>query len=337
MKPDYSQLHGKKILITGGLGFIGSNLAHRLVQEGGDVTLYDACLDPYGWNWHNVSEIRNRIEVIVGDVRDESKLNQALQDKDIIYHLAAQVGREVSMADPELDTDINCRGTLKLCQILAEKQRPPKVIYAGSRGQIGEPRYLPVDEKHPTEPTDVYGINKLAAEKYLLLYGHIYHIPVVSLRLNNVYGPRCQMEHGYYGILNWFIQNAMTDKDITVYGDGEQTRDYVYIDDVVEAFVRAALFPTVNQNIYLIGSGIETMFLDMVKTVIAAVGKGNYVHVPFPPQRQQIDIRKFVITFEKFRRATEWQPTVDLDEGVQRTVDFYRDRLDFYLNKPKAH
>ncbi len=333
MDVDFSKLNGQNILITGGLGFIGSNLAHRLVSEGANVTVYDACLDPYGWNWANLDGIRDNVEVVFGDIRDEAKLKQHVIGKDIIFHLAAQVGREVSMADPELDTDINCNGTIKLCKIMAEIESKAKIVYAGSRGQIGEPVYLPVDEAHPTEPTDVYGINKLAAEKYLLLYGHIYGFPVVSLRLNNVYGPRCQMEHGFYGILNWFIQNAMTGKDITVYGDGLQTRDYVYIDDVVDGFVRAGICDSANNDIFFIGSGVESYFLDMVKQVIHAVGQGNYVHIPFPPERESIDIRKFVVTFEKFNKATGWKPQVDLATGVQRTADFYRDKLDRYMNK----
>ena len=333
MDIDFSQLQGRKALITGGLGFIGSNLAHRLVAEGAEVTIYDACLDPYGWNWENVEGIRDNIEIVVADIRDEAKLKEHVAGKDIVFHLAAQVGREVSMADPELDTDINCNGTIKLCKIMAELESKAKIIYAGSRGQIGEPIYLPVDESHPTQPTDVYGINKLAAEKYLLLYGHIYGFPVTSLRLNNVYGPRCQMEHGYYGILNWFIQNAMTGKDITVYGDGQQTRDYVYIDDVVDGFVRASISKSTNNDIFFIGSGVESLFIDMVKEVVRSVGRGKYVHIPFPPERESIDIRKFVVTFEKFNKATGWSPQTGLRDGVQKTADFYVDRLEKYMTK----
>lgn len=331
---DYQAVSLKNILITGGLGFIGSNLAHQLVKLNANVTLYDACLDPYGWNMANIQEIRDHVTVAKADIRDYQTLKSHVKNTDIIFHLAAQVGREVSMENPELDTDINCNGTLRLCRAVADVNPDAKIVYAGSRGQIGEPEYLPVDEDHPAEPTDVYGINKLAAEKYLLLYGHIYNFPVVSLRLNNVYGPRCQMEHGFYGILNWFIQNAMTGRTITVYGDGQQTRDYIYIDDVVDAFIRAAVCEDLRNDIFFIGSGVETVFLDMVKAVIQATGKGKYKHIPFPPERESIDIRKFVITFNKFQTATGWTPQVDLQEGIQKTVDFYRDRLDLYL-KPK--
>lgn len=331
MNIDFSNLKNKKVLITGGLGFIGSNLAHRLVAEGAEVTIYDALLDPYGWNYANISEIKDSITVVEADIRDKEKLKGHIAGKDIIFHLAAQVGREVSMANPELDTDINCNGTIYLCQAMAELDSKARIVYAGSRGQIGEPVYLPVDEQHPTNPTDVYGINKLAAEKYLLLYGHIYNFPVVSLRLNNVYGPRCQMHHGFYGILNWFIANAHLGKPITVYGDGQQTRDYVYVDDVVDAFVRAALAEHITNDLFFIGSGVETVFLDMVKAVIDAVGKGEYIHVPFPPERESIDIRKFVVTYEKFHKATGWSPKTDLQTGVARTVEFYRNRWEEYL------
>ena len=326
-----TELKDKCVLITGGLGFIGSNLAQRLVQEGARVTIYDAKLAPYGWNEANIAEIRDKVELIHADVRDRDQLAQAAAGKDLIYHLAAQVGREISMENPELDTDINCFGTLNLCRICSEFDRPVKVVYAGSRGQIGEPVYLPVDEDHPTLPTDVYGINKLAAEKYLLLYGHVHGFPVVSLRLNNVYGPRCQMQHGYYGILNWFIRQVMTGQPIPVYGDGLQTRDYVYIDDVVDAFVRAGIEPAADQQVYFIGSGTETLFLDMVKSVIDHVGGGRYEHVPFPRQRESIDIRKFVVSTKKFRKATGWQPRFDLSAGVEKTVAFYRQRWDDYV------
>lgn len=331
MKVDFSQLAGKKVLITGGLGFIGSNLAHRLVRERAEVTLLDACLEPYGWNPANIAEIETLVNTVQGDVRNYELLTELVRGQEYIFHLAAQVGREISMADPGLDVDINCNGTLALCRAVAAHNPGARVVYAGSRGQIGEPVYVPVDEQHPDNPTDVYGINKLAAEKYLLLYGKIYGFHAVSLRLNNVYGVRCQMQHGYYGILNWFIRNAMEGKPITVYGDGLQTRDYVYIDDVVDAFVRAALVPECNQQIFMIGSGVETLFLEMVKTVIAAVGQGEYLHIPFPPERESIDIRKFVVSYDKMSRFTGWRPEVSLAAGVERTVAFYRERLKYYL------
>ena len=326
-------LRGSRALITGGMGFIGSNLAHRLVAEGARVTIYDACLDPYGWNEANLDGIWDQVEFVRADVRDYDTLAKYVRGKDYIFHLAAQVGREISMADPALDVAINCNGTLNLAEAISRVNRDVKVLYAGSRGQVGEPVYLPVDEDHPMNPTDVYGANKLAAEKYLFLYGHAFEFPVVSLRLNNVYGPRCQMHHGYYGILNWFLKNAMVGETITVYGDGLQTRDYIYVDDVVDAFVRAALCSETDGEAYYVGSGVETVFLDMVKAIIAVVGKGTYVHVPFPPERQRIDIRRFVVTYAKLNRDTGWKPQIDLEDGIRRTAEYYRDRLALYLRE----
>jgi UDP-glucose 4-epimerase len=329
-------LKGSRVLITGGLGFIGSNLAHRLVAEGARVVIYDACLDPYGWNEANLDGIWDQVEFVRGDVRDFASLSAQVRKADFIFHLAAQVGREISMSDPALDVSINCNGTLNLCEAIARYNRDCKVIYAGSRGQVGEPIYLPVDENHPMNPTDVYGANKLAAENYLFVYGRAFQFPVVSLRLNNVYGPRCQMHHGYYGILNWFLKNAMLGEPITVYGDGQQTRDYIYVDDVVDAFVRAALSPKTDGQAYFVGSGVETVFLDMVKTILRVVGKGEYVHVPFPPERERIDIRRFVVTYQRLERDTGWRPTVSLEDGVRRTFEYYRDRLPLYLEKKQA-
>jgi UDP-glucose 4-epimerase len=321
----------KRILITGGLGFIGSSIAQRAVALGGEVTLLDACIEPYGWNETNIREIRHQVRLIKGDVRDRILIESYVRKADIVFHMAAQVGREISMEQPFLDTEINCSGTLNILESARSMKVPPKIIFSGSRGQAGEPRYLPVDEAHPDHPTDIYGINKLAAEQYCLLYHYIYGLPVTSLRLNNVYGPRCQMHAGFYGILNWFISNVMQGKPITVYGDGSQTRDYVYIDDVVDAFIRAAAEKSTNGQMYYVGSGTETVFMDMVHEVIRAVGKGEIVYVPFPESRERIDIKRFVVSTEKLHQATGWSNQTDLRTGMEKTVRFYEKTLDLYL------
>ncbi|MFO7888929.1 MAG: SDR family NAD(P)-dependent oxidoreductase [bacterium] len=327
----YHLLEGKKVLITGGLGFIGSSIARRCVELGTEVTILDACLEPYGWNFANIEDIREKVQVVKGDVRDRKLVEKLVENKEIIFHMAAQVGREISMEEPRKDTEINCLGTLHLLESVRKMSQPTKVIYAGSRGQTGEPRYLPVDEKHPDNPTDIYGINKLAAEKYLLLYNWVYNIPVVSLRLNNVYGPRCQMHAGFYGILNWFMSNCMQDKPITVYGDGSQTRDYVYIDDTVDAFIRVSVSDKANGEMFFVGSGRETVFLDMVKEIVRVVGRGEVQHIAFPASREKIDIMKFVVTVEKLKRFVHWEPRVDLSEGIEKTYDFYKKNLQKYL------
>ncbi len=328
---DYARMNGKRVLITGGLGFIGSSIAHKCVELGAEVTVIDACMEPYGWNHANLEGVADDVRFLKGDVRNRGMLLETVPGNDIVFHMAAQVGREISIEHPELDTEVNCNGTLNVLEACRQSSNEVKVVFAGSRGQIGEPVYMPVDEAHPQNPTDVYGINKMAAEQYLLLYGKIYKFPVVSLRLNNVYGPRCQMHAGFYGILNWFMANAMQGKPITVYGDGSQTRDYVYISDVVDAFLRVALSEAANGEIYFVGSEVETVFLDMVKTVIESVGKGNYHHIPFPETREAIDIKKFVVTCKKLSDAVGWKSEVDLKEGVQKTADYYKENLSKYL------
>ncbi len=328
---DYAAMTGKKVLITGGLGFIGSNIAHRCVELGAQVTIQDACIEPYGWNHANIAEIKDAVHFVKGDVRNRGQLLELVAGKDIVFHMAAQVGREISVEQPELDTEINCTGTLNVLEACRQTDNGVKLVFAGSRGQIGEPVYMPVDEQHPQNPTDVYGINKMAGEAYVFLYNKIYGFPVVSLRLNNVYGPRCQMHAGFYGILNWFMANAMQGRPITVYGEGAQTRDYVFITDVVDAFVRVALADKANGEMFFVGSGVETIFIDMVKTVVEAVGKGEITHIPFPQTRESIDIKKFVVTYAKIQQAVGWTPKVDLRSGVQQTARFYEERLQQYL------
>lgn len=328
---DYSPLKNKNVLITGGLGFIGSNIAHRCVELGADVTLMDACLEPYGWNEANIEEIKDRVKFVKGDVRNRGLLYELIQGKDLVYHMAAQVGREISVEQPELDVEVNCTGTINVLEAVRREEKKARVVFAGSRGQIGEPVYMPVDEKHPQNPTDVYGINKMAGEQYLFLYSRIYDFPAVSLRLNNVYGPRCQMHASFYGILNWFMANAMTGKPITVYGEGMQTRDYVYVADVVDAFIRSGISDKANGEVFFVGSGVETRFIDMVNEVIRAVGKGEKVHVPFPELRDKIDIKKFVVTYEKINKALGWEPRYDLRQGMEETAAFYRERLNKYI------
>jgi len=235
------------------------------------------------------------------------------------------------MRDPFEDIDINCRGTMNLLKCCRRYNDNAKLVYTGTRAQVGEPVYLPVDEAHPTNPNDIYGINKLAAEKYVLSYNCIYGIPATSLRLSNVYGPRSQMRYGYYGIVNWFIALALTNRIMPVYGQGKQTRDYVYVEDVVDALCLTMRNKRSNGQVFMVGSGQETKFMEMVKEVIRAVGKGSYRHVPFPPQLKKIDVRRFVVNYNKIKNYLGWFPRTKLGEGLDKTVRFYRDNLQYYV------
>lgn len=324
---------GSSVLITGGLGFLGSNLAHRLVGLGAkSVVLYDAFLEPYGANKFNLSGIEDKVTIVNGDIRDFDAMCEHVKGHDYIFNYAAQVSHGLSMEKPFLDIDINCRGSMCLLEACRRFNDSAKIVYAGTRGQTGDAQYLPVDEKHPDNPPDINGIDKLAAEKYHLLYNRVYGIKATSLRINNTYGPRHQMRHGQYGVLNYFIRCAMLGETISVFGDGSQLRDYLYVDDVTEAAILAAQKSERSAgNYYLLGSGEKMAFLDMVKAVIAAVGSGKYESRPYPPGRQAIEVRQFFVSYEKIRRELGWSPKTAFREGLSKTVDFYRKHMERYL------
>src|SRR3989344_1918258 len=231
-------LGNKKVLIIGGLGFIGSNVAHKMVEEGAEVTILDACLDPYGWNFFNIDGLP--IKFIKGDIRDRELIEEIIKDKNIIIDCAAQVSHTISMSNPILDVEINCQGPLSLLEACRKSNPSVKIIYASSRGVIGGVRDGLAHEESPTNPIDINGINKLSAEKYYLLYQKLYGIKVCILRINNGYGPRSQVRTGDYAIINWFIKKALLGEEITLFGDGGQIRDYSYAEDIAEAFVLAA-------------------------------------------------------------------------------------------------
>lgn len=333
MAADYSidPMEGKRALVLGGLGFIGSNLAHKLVSLGAEVTIYDACLDPYGWNFVNITEIKEKVRFIKGDIRDLELLKEAVKDKDFMFNCAGQVSHVDSMKDPFLDIDINCRGNVTTLEACRQSNDRIKIIYAGTRGQMGGLKYSPADENHPDNPTDIYGADKLAAEKYHFVYYSAYGIKSCSLRINNTYGPRHQMKHGKYGILNWFIRRAMLGEPIEVFGDGSQTRDYNYVEDVSDAMILAAQSSKADGQVYLLGSGKELKFIDMVKKVIDAVGSGTYSLKQWPGERRSIEVGNFFVSYAKINKELGWHPKTSFEDGLKKTVEFYRKRLKEYL------
>lgn len=323
---ELTRMDAKRCLVTGGLGFIGSNIAHKLVELGAEVEVVDACIDPYGWNLANIKEIKDKVKFTKTDIRDEKAMGDAVKEKDFIFNCAAQVSHVDSMKEPFLDLDINCRGNLVLLEACRKHAGNAKIVYAGTRGQMGSLHYSPADEEHPDNPTDIYGANKWAAEKYHLVYNSAFGLPATSLRINNTYGERHQMKHAKYGIMNWFIRLALDNGEIPVYGDGSQTRDYNYIADVVDACILAAQSPKTNGKYYLLGSGNEIKFIDMVKTVIAAAGSGSYKLIPWPADRKAIEVGNFFVSYKKINAELGWEPKTSLDEGLRKTVAFYRAR-----------
>ncbi len=325
------RMAGKKALVTGGLGFIGSNIAHKLVELGADVTIYDACLDPYGWNYANVKEIKDRVKVVKADMRDFTKVCEAVKGQDYVFNCAGQVSHIDSMKDPWLDLDINCKGNLNLLEAARRHNDKATIVYCGTRAEIGRAVYTPIDEAHPTDPVDIYGINKLAGEKYHLLYADVYGMRISSLRLNNGVGERHQMKHSLYGILNWFIRLALEGKDITIYGSGNQLREYNYVEDVVDALVLAAQSRKAAGKYYFISTKEPIPFIEMARRVVTEVGKGKVVKVPWPKERKQIEVGNVVTSYQKIRKELGWVPCTGFDEALKRTVSFYRERLPEYV------
>jgi UDP-glucose 4-epimerase len=318
-----SPMEGQRVLITGGLGFIGSNIAHKAVSLGAKVTVLDACLDPYGYNEHNLEGIREKVAFVKGDIRDAPLMAKAVKGADVVFNCAAQVSHVDSMKDPFLDIDINCRGMMTVLEAVRKHADKAVVVYAGTRGQVGKAEYLPIDEKHPTNPPDVYGIDKLAAEKYHLLYHEVHGLRTVSLRINNAFGPRHHMKHSRYGILNWMIRCALLGEDLTVYGDGLQTRDYSYVDDVVDALVLASQKPNAFGEVFFLGSGVQIPFIEALQKIVAVAGKGRITKIPWPADRKAIESGNVVFSFGKAQRVLGWKPTTPFEDGLAKTVAWY--------------
>lgn len=323
----------KNILITGGLGFIGSNLAHALVELGAKVTLVDSMIDDYGGNLFNVADIHNKVRINIADVRDESSMCYLVRGQDFMFNLAGQVSHLDSMHDPYTDLEINCRSQLSILEACRKFNQNIKIVFAGTRQQYGKQDNLPVDESHLMRPVDVNGINKMAGEQYHILYNNIYGIRACSLRLTNTYGPRLLMKHDRQGFISVFVRQAINGEQIKIFGDGRQRRDYNYIDDVVRAFLMAAVSPETDGQVYNLGSREVVTHLKFVETLLEVVGKGSYTIVPFPKERKRIDIGDYYGNYEKIYKVLGWEPEVTLREGLEKMVAFYQRHKEHYWPK----
>jgi len=320
----------KHVLITGGLGFIGSNLARHLVELGASVTLVDSLIDDYGGNLYNINGIEDKVRVNIADVRDESSMRYLVRNQDYLFNLAGQVSHEDSMRDPYTDLEINCRSQLSILEACRKFNPDIRIVFAGTRQQYGKPDYLPVDEKHLMHPTDVNGINKMAGEWYHILYNNVHGIRATSLRLTNTYGPRLLMKHNRQGFIGWFIRQAIDDEEIKIFGDGKQLRDFNFVDDVVEAFLMVAITDKANGEVFNLGDSNPISLLDYVKILLEITGTGSFKIVPFPEQKKKIDIGDYYGNFDKIKNTIGWEPKTSLREGLEKTVNFYKENKQHY-------
>lgn len=315
---------GKRVLVTGGLGFIGSNLARELVEAGAHVLLIDSLVPEYGGSLHNIAGIKDAVQVNISDVRDVHSFRTLIKGQDYAFNLAGQTSHLDSMEDPYTDLEINARSQLSILEACRRLNPAVKVVFASTRQIYGRPQYLPVDEQHPIVPVDVNGINKTAGEWYHLLYGEVYGIPVAVLRLTNTYGPHMRVKDARQTFLGYWFRLLITGQELTIYGDGLQRRDFNYVDDAVRALLLAAARDEANGQAYNLGGDEVVSLLELAKKLVAIAG-GSFRLVPFPPERKAIDIGDYFADFTKIRNSLGWEPRVPLDEGLERSIDFYRE------------
>ncbi len=326
-----NKLSGKKILITGGLGMLGSTVAHQLLRHNAKITIVDSCMKPYGANRFNLDKIIEHIDLNITDIRDKESMKYHVKSKDIIFNFAAQISHNDSINNPLLDADINYIGHLNILENIRRFNPKVKILFSGSRLQFGRSEKIPVDESHPLHPKTPYAFNKTVAENMYRYYYEIHGIPCVIFRIANPYGIRCQMKHAKYSIVNYFIRQAIEDKHLTIYGDGEQLRDYIYVDDLARAFILAAISNETNGQTFNVGSGVGTSFKKMVETVVEVVGNGKIEHIPWPEDYTNVETGDYVTDITKISKMLHWQPQVSLREGVEMTWQYYKKYMNHYF------
>lgn len=319
-----------QVLITGGLGFIGSNLARALVAQGANVTLVDSLIPQYGGNLFNIADIRDKVTVNVCDVRDPHAMAYLLQGKNYLFNLAGQTSHMDSMTDPQTDLDINATAQLSILEACRKANPGIKIVFASTRQLYGKPDYLPVDEKHPIRPVDVNGINKLAGEWYHLLYNNVYGIRACALRLTNTYGPGMRVKDARQTFLGIWVRLLIEGKPIKVFGDGLQLRDFNYVDDCVDALLLAGASDVSNGKVYNLGNAEVLGLKALAEMMVDLKRGGTFELVPFPPERKAIDIGDYYSDFSLITRELGWAPKVSLGDGLQRTLAYYQEHHPHY-------
>jgi UDP-glucose 4-epimerase len=327
---DREKYAGRRVLISGGLGFIGSNLARSLVDLGARVTLVDSLVPEYGGNLFNIAGIEDRVQVNISDVRDEYSLRYLVQHKDLLFNLAGQTSHADSMQDPYTDLDINCRAQLSILESCRKHNPDIKIIFASTRQVYGKPEYLPVDEKHLLRPADVNGINKMAGEWYHIVYNNVYGVRACALRLTNTIGPRMRVKDARQTFVGTWIRQILEEEAFEVW-DGGQVRDFTYVDDAVDALLLTASSEKTDGQVFNLGGTCVISLKELAELLIDVNGGGRYVVRSYPADRKKIDIGDYHADFSRIRSALGWEPRVSLRDGLARTLAFYREHLRHYI------
>jgi UDP-glucose 4-epimerase len=314
---------GKNVLITGGLGFIGSNLAIRMVESGANVTIVDSMIPGYGGNMFNIEPVKDNISINICDISDKNAMEYIIKDKNYIFHLAGQVNHMMGFKTPYPDVNYNITGTVILLEACRRLNSDAVIVFSGTRGQYGQVEYLPVPETAPQDPKGLYEITKLAAEKITIWYHKTHGIKSIATRLTNVYGPRAQMKTSGYGVANWFIRLAIDNEAIPIYGNGLIKRDFIYVDDLVEALTKLPLNKKCYGEIFNIGNSKWSNFKELAELIVKICGKGFIKFTNFPEERKIQEPGDFYPDISKISSITGWVPSIQLEDGIKRTIEYY--------------
>ncbi|TFB10618.1 NAD-dependent epimerase/dehydratase family protein [Candidatus Marinimicrobia bacterium MT.SAG.3] len=320
----------KDVLITGGLGFIGSNLAIKLVELGAKVTLLDAMIEGHGGNEFNIEPVKHEVEINFSDIRDKNSMNYIVRGRDYIFHLAGQNDHVLSLTDPFPDIDINIKGSAVLLEACKRYNKDAKVIYTGTRGEYGPSVKLPVSEDASENPKGIYELSSLTAQKLFRIYNDNHGVACVTLRLTNIYGERAQMKHNRFGVANWFIRIALNNDTIKVFGDGSIVRDFLYVDDTTDAILMCATSEDAYGEVFNVGSNDPSSFLQLAEKIIHVAESGRWEFTPFTSERAAQEPGSFYSDVSKMKRIVGWEPKTNLEAGLRGTIEYYKEFKKYY-------